>query len=249
MQQGQGRAEQIMSIQAAVAHTEHQQHLNAGQRAAAEAILTSRDVVQGLEGRAGVGKTTLLKSVRGAAEKRGYVVEASPRHLAPRTSSVTPASPPTPYRFPCQHQQPNSDRHLTWSMIQSRQHQQVHDFLANVDPSDHVLLIGDTRQHQGVGAGKPFEQLVNAGMKTTSLTRPCAKETHRIAERQLNILHAEKSPRVSPSWSSRVASRNCRSATARRGDCAELRRQSAQAPSVVSPDNASRRQINQAVRS
>ena len=75
MQQGQGRAEQIMSIQAAVAHTEKQQHLNAGQRSAAEEILTSRDVVQGLEGRAGVGKTTLLKSVREAAEKRGYVVE------------------------------------------------------------------------------------------------------------------------------------------------------------------------------
>ena len=75
MQQGQGRAEQIMSIQAAVAHTEKQRHLNAGQRSAAEEILTSRDVVQGLEGRAGVGKTTLLKSVREAAEQRGYVVE------------------------------------------------------------------------------------------------------------------------------------------------------------------------------
>ena len=60
MQQGQGRAEQIMPIQSAVAHTEKQQHLNAGQKAAAEEILTSRDIVQGLEGRAGVGKTTLL---------------------------------------------------------------------------------------------------------------------------------------------------------------------------------------------
>ena len=62
MQQGQGRAEQIMPIQAAVAHTQkEQQHLNAEQKAAAEEILTSRDVVQGLEGKAGVGKTTLLK--------------------------------------------------------------------------------------------------------------------------------------------------------------------------------------------
>ena len=61
MQQGQGRAEQIMSIQAAVAHTEEQRHLNAGQRSAAEEILTSRDVVQGLEGRAGVGENDPLE--------------------------------------------------------------------------------------------------------------------------------------------------------------------------------------------
>ena len=31
------------------------------------------------------------------------------------------------------------------------------------------LLIGDTRQHQGVEAGKPFEQLQQAGMRTAQL--------------------------------------------------------------------------------
>src|SRR5260370_23725148 len=55
MQQGQRRAEQIMSIQAAVAHTEKQRHLNARQRSAAEATLTSRDVVERLQGRACCG--------------------------------------------------------------------------------------------------------------------------------------------------------------------------------------------------
>jgi hypothetical protein len=32
-----------------------------------------------------------------------------------------------------------------------------------------VLLIGDTRQHQGVEAGRPFEQLQEAGMRTAEL--------------------------------------------------------------------------------
>jgi len=32
-----------------------------------------------------------------------------------------------------------------------------------------VLLIGDTRQHQGVEAGRPFEQLQEAGMRTAKL--------------------------------------------------------------------------------
>jgi ATP-dependent exoDNAse (exonuclease V) alpha subunit len=45
----------------------------------------------------------------------------------------------------------------------------VRDFLAKLEPHDRVLIIGDTRQHQGVEAGKPFEQLVDAGMKTAKL--------------------------------------------------------------------------------
>jgi hypothetical protein len=46
---------------------------------------------------------------------------------------------------------------------------QVRDFLRRIDPSDRLLFIGDVRQHQGVEAGKPFEQLVKAGMKTAHL--------------------------------------------------------------------------------
>lgn len=46
---------------------------------------------------------------------------------------------------------------------------QMRDFLQKLGSEDRVLLIGDTRQHQGVEAGKPFEQLVQAGMKTAGL--------------------------------------------------------------------------------
>jgi ATP-dependent exoDNAse (exonuclease V) alpha subunit len=42
----------------------------------------------------------------------------------------------------------------------------MRDFLNKIAPQDRVLLIGDTRQHQGVDAGKPFEQLQDAGMRT-----------------------------------------------------------------------------------
>ncbi|MDP9038574.1 MAG: AAA family ATPase [Acidobacteriota bacterium] len=66
--------------------------------------------------------------------------------------------------------QPSPDRHLyivDESSLASTK--QLRDFLAKLESSDRVLLIGDTRQHQSVEAGKPFEQLVNAGMKTTQL--------------------------------------------------------------------------------
>ena len=32
-----------------------------------------------------------------------------------------------------------------------------------------MIFVGDTRQHQGVEAGKPFEQLQEAGMQTAQL--------------------------------------------------------------------------------
>ena len=35
----------------------------------------------------------------------------------------------------------------------------MREFLARIGANDRVLLIGDIRQHQGVEAGRPFEQL------------------------------------------------------------------------------------------
>ena len=251
MQQGQGRAEQIMSIQAAVAHTEKQQHLNAGQRSAAEEILTSRDVVQGLEGRAGVGKTTLLKSVREAAEHRGYVVEGfAPTSRAANQLRDAGISADTLQGFLVRARQPNPNRHLYMvdeSSLASTK--QVRDFLAKLESSDRVLLIGDTRQHQGVEAGKPFEQLVNAGMKTTQLDQivrqreapELLKAVEHLSRGEVpeGIALLEQQGRVTE-----IADPQQR--------IAAIARRYAASPNntiVVSPDNASRRQINQAVRS
>jgi hypothetical protein len=42
----------------------------------------------------------------------------------------------------------------------------MREFLARLGPNDRVLLIGDIRQHQEVEAGRLFEQLQEAGMRT-----------------------------------------------------------------------------------
>jgi conjugative relaxase-like TrwC/TraI family protein len=249
--QGQGRAEQIMPIQAAVAHTQKQQHLNVGQRAAAEEILTSRDVVQGLEGRAGVGKTTLLKSVREAAEKRGYVVEGfAPTSRAANQLRDATISADTLQGFLARVKQPSPERHLYMvdeSSLASTK--QVRDFLAKLESSDRVLLIGDTRQHQGVEAGKPFEQLVNAGMKTTQLDQivrqraapELLKAVEHLSRGEIaeGVALLEQQGRVTE-----IADAQQRIAAIARSYAA-----SPDNTIVVSPDNASRRQINQAVRS
>jgi conjugative relaxase-like TrwC/TraI family protein len=251
MQQGQGRADQIMPIQAAVAHTQKQQHLNAGQKAAAEEILTSRDVVQGLEGKAGVGKTTLLKSVREAAENRGYIVEGfAPTSRAANQLRDAGISADTLQGFLARVRQPAPERHLYMvdeSSLASTK--QVRDFLAKLEPGDRVLLIGDTRQHQGVEAGKPFEQLVNAGMKPAQVDQIVrqrnAPELLRAVEHLSRgeiaegVALLEQQGRVTE-----IADPHQRIAVIAKSYAA-----SPENTIVVSPDNASRRQINQAVRS
>src|SRR5262249_7829906 len=46
---------------------------------------------------------------------------------------------------------------------------QVHTFLKRLQPQDRVLLVGDARQHQGVGAGRTYEQLQEAGLAVARL--------------------------------------------------------------------------------
>jgi ATP-dependent exoDNAse (exonuclease V) alpha subunit len=41
---------------------------------------------------------------------------------------------------------------------------QMHEFIARLRPNARVLLVGDTRQHEAVEAGRPFAQLQEAGM-------------------------------------------------------------------------------------
>ena len=46
---------------------------------------------------------------------------------------------------------------------------QMRSFLEKIKPEDRVLVIGDTAQHQGVDAGRPFQQMQEAGMRTSQL--------------------------------------------------------------------------------
>jgi conjugative relaxase-like TrwC/TraI family protein len=250
MKQGQGRAEQIMPVQQAVAHTAQYPHLNTAQRTAAEEILTSRDVLQGLQGSAGVGKTTALKTVREAAEQRGYIVEGfAPTSRAAHQLRDVGISADTLQGFLARSRQPTPDRHLYMvdeSSLASTK--QVRDFLLKLDPGDRVLFIGDTRQHQGVEAGKPFEQLVNAGMKTAKLDQIVRqKENPELLRAVEHLSRGEVAEGIALlEQQGRVTE-----ISDPQKRIASIARNYADRPSntiIVSPDNASRREINQAVR-
>jgi conjugative relaxase-like TrwC/TraI family protein len=247
--QGQNQALPIMSIQDAVRLTESKQLLNSAQRAAIEEILTSRDVVQGLQGRAGVGKSTALAAIREGAETRGYVVEGfAPTSRAAQQLREVGVTADTLQGFLARARQPDDSRYLYMidesSLTSTRQ---MRDFLQKMRSGDRVLLIGDTRQHQGVEAGKPFDQLVQAGMKTAELDQIVRQKDPELLKVVEHLSRGEVAEGIAlleqQGRVTEIADPHKR--------IASIARSYAQNPDntiVVSPDNTSRREINQAVR-
>jgi conjugative relaxase-like TrwC/TraI family protein len=247
---GQGRSPQIMPIQEALPLTESRSHLNQAQRQAAEQVLTSRDQVQGLHGSAGVGKSTMLSVVREGAEQNGYSVEGfAPTSRAAQQLRDVGVSADTLQGFLARSR--NSDpiqKHLYLvdeSSLASTK--QVREFLEKIGPQDKVLLIGDTRQHQGVDAGKPFEQLQQAGMKTAQLDQIVRQKDHELLKA---VEHLSKNETVVGVQMLQQQGRVTEIVDAEKRIEAIAKSYAARPENtiIVSPDNASRRQINQAVR-
>jgi conjugative relaxase-like TrwC/TraI family protein len=253
VQDGQNRAPQIMSIESAVPLTESRPHFNAAQKRVVEEILTSRDWVQGLQGRAGSGKTSALESIRQGAEQSGYIVEGfAPTSRAAKQLRDAGIKADTLQRFVAGGgQQAAGDpasKHLYMvdeSSLASTQ--QMRGFLNKIAPQDKVLLIGDTRQHQGVDAGKPFEQLQEAGMRTAQLDQIMRQKDAALLKAVEHLSNNETALGVE------MLSRQGRITEIVDPEqrVAAIAKEYAAHPEntlIVSPDNASRRAINQAVR-
>ena len=251
MRDGQGQAAQIMPIQQAVAHTDSYSHLNPSQRRAIEEVLVSRDRVQGLQGFAGVGKSASLLAVREAAERNGYAAEGfAPTSRAARQLRDAGIPADTLQGFLIRGQQTGDpvSRHLYMvdeaSLAGTRQ---MREFLTRIGPQDRVLLIGDTRQHQGVEAGKPFEQLVEAGMRTAQLDQIMRQKDPQLKAAVERLAHGDVAAGIDMlERQGRV--REITDPAARIQAIAKDYATNPDKTLIVSPDNSSRREINDAVR-
>lgn len=246
----QGRSLQLMSVEQAIPLTEARSQLNPAQRAVIKQVLTSRDRIQGLQGVAGAGKTTTLVSIRQGAEQGGYSVEGfAPTSRAARQLRDAGITADTLQGFLARSR--NADpaaKHLYMvdeSSLASTQ--QVRDFLRRIDPQDKVLLIGDVRQHQAVDAGKPFEQLQQAGMQTAQLDQIVRQRDPQLLkavehlsknETEIGVQMLQQQGRLT----------EIRDPEQRIAAIAKAYAAHPENTIIVSPDNASRRAINQAVR-
>jgi conjugative relaxase-like TrwC/TraI family protein len=251
MREGQNHVEPVLSRPQAITVADQHPHLNWAQKSVVEDVLSSPDRIQGIQGFAGAGKTTTLTVIRGAAESQGYQVEGFvPTSRAARQLNEAGIEAGTLQGFLTRTANPDvpERKHLYLvdeSSLASTN--QIREFLTRIGPNDHVLLIGDTRQHQAVEAGRPFEQLQEAGMRTARLDEivrqqdPALKSAVELlatgqVSAALDILQQRGRVKEIPNAEERVRA------------IAKSYVESPENTLIVSPDNASRRELNVAVR-
>jgi conjugative relaxase-like TrwC/TraI family protein len=251
--EGRNAVEPMMTAERAREQANTKSFLNDSQRRVIEEVLNSSDRIHGLQGLAGTGKTTTLQTIREGAEASGYVVEGfAPTSKAAGQLREAGIDATTLQSFLARGQNhPSADtanRHLYMldesSLASTRQ---MRSFLGKLNPDDRVLVIGDTRQHQGVDAGRPFQQMQEAGMQTSQLDRimrqkdpELLKAVQHLANNEtvkgIAMLAEQRRVTEIPNGHDRIA--------AIAGDYATQPENTI----IVSPDNRSRQQINEAVR-
>jgi conjugative relaxase-like TrwC/TraI family protein len=252
MREGQNVVQPAMNRADAIQVADRHPHLNRAQKGVLEDVLSPPDRIQGIQGFAGAGKTTALSAIRDAVEMQGYEVRGfAPTSRAARQLHEAGIEAGTLQSFLA--------RTVPSDAAPERKHfyfvdesslastNQMREFLTRLGPNDRVLLIGDIRQHQGVEAGRPFEQLQEAGMRTAKLDEivrqkdPALKSAVELLARgqitaAVDLLQQQGRIREIPDPQERIRT---------------IARNYAESPAstlVVSPDNASRRELNLAVR-
>ena len=155
--------------------------LNEDQRRLVHDALHTKDQIFGVQGGAGTGKTTALSAVREIAEEHGYrTVGLGPTSRAAKGLKEAGMEAETLQAFLTRGRDPGAEdaRPRLFFVDESSlaSGKQMRDFLERLGARDRVLLIGDTRQHQSVEAGRIFEELQDAGMKVARLEPDRAAE-------------------------------------------------------------------------
>ena len=247
---GRGAANPMLSDREAEKQAQSRDFLNDAQRTAIREVLTSTDRVHGFQGLAGTGKTSALSAIREGAEQGGYKVEGfAPTSKAAGQLREAGIEANTLQSFLARQKEADpASKHLYLldeSSLASTK--QMRAFLEKIRPEDRVLVIGDIRQHQGVDAGRPFQQMQEAGMQTSKLDTIMRQKDPELLRAVQHLATNETEKGIALLFEQgRVT--ELANAPER---IAAIARDYATKPEntlIVSPDNRSRQQINEAVR-
>ena len=222
------------------------------QKSVIEDVLSSPDRIQGIQGFAGSGKTTTLTVIRSAAETQGYQVEGfAPTSRAARQLKQAGVHAGTLQGFLARRQNPEPSQSKSGSIFVDESSlastNQMREFLARIGSNDRVLLIGDTRQHQGVEAGRPFEQLQEAGMRTAKLDEIVRQQDPALKSTVEMLAHGQTAAAIE-ALQERGRVKQIVDPQERIQAIAQNYVASPERTLIVSPDNASRQELNRAVR-
>jgi conjugative relaxase-like TrwC/TraI family protein len=252
MREGQNVLQPAMSRADAIQITDRHQHLNRAQKSVVEDVLSSPDRVQGIQGFAGAGKTSALSAARGAVEMQGYEVQGfAPTSRAARQLRDAGIEAGTLQGFLARTAPSDAATDLKRfyfvdeSSLASTN--QMREFLAKLGANDRVLFIGDIRQHQGVEAGRPFEQLQEAGMRTAKLDE-IVRQKDPALKSAVELLATGRTAAAVDLLQQQGRIREIADLQERIRTIAQTFAESPANTLIVSPDNASRRELNTAVR-
>jgi conjugative relaxase-like TrwC/TraI family protein len=223
--------------------------LNVSQRQAVDEVFQSHEKIVGIDGIAGAGKTTALAVVREGAEAEGYRVEGfAPTSRAAQKLAEAGIETSTLQRHLARGEQPDTGERKLYVLDESSlaSTRQMHEFIVRLHPNDRVLLIGDTRQHEAVEAGRPFAQLQEAGMKTAKLDEIVRQRDPELKRAVEELARGD----VSTALSSLDRQGRVHEITGHGERIDAIAREYARSPEntlVVSPDNRSRTEINQRI--
>jgi hypothetical protein len=252
MQEGNRRGfsdPMLVPAEIRIATEDRHPKLNAGQRQAVDEIFLSREKIVGLDGVAGAGKTTTLAVVREGAEQAGYKVEGfAPTSRAADKLAEAGIETKTLQAHLARGQRADTGEQRLYVMDESSlaSTKQMHEFVRRLHPNDRVLLVGDTRQHESVEAGRPFAQLQEAGMKTVKLEQIVRQKDPELKQVVEQLAHGEVGKAVQGlERQGRV--HEVKDPAERVTAIAREYARSPESTLVVSPDNRSRAEINRAI--
>jgi conjugative relaxase-like TrwC/TraI family protein len=249
MYEGQNKYEALVSLDSRRESEKNHPHLNESQRTAVEQILASRDQVMALEGVAGAGKTTSLSALRETAEQEGYVVEGfAPTSRAAQKLAEAGIESSTLQRHLARGESQHDEQKRLYVLDESSlaSTRQMNEFLHRLKDSDRVLLVGDTRQHQAVEAGTPYQQLQEAGIQTARLDEIVRQKDPALKE----VVEQLSRGNVREAIERLDTQGRVHEIVDRDERLKEIAREYAKQPEgtlVVSPDNQSRMEINQVI--
>jgi ATP-dependent exoDNAse (exonuclease V) alpha subunit len=222
-------------------------HLSMTQKRAVEDVLESRDKMMALEGVAGAGKTTSLVAIRDAVEHHGYEVQGlAPTSRAAQKLAEAGMKTETLQRHLTRGPQAENGPARVYivdeaSMVSTRQ---MHAFMERLGRHDRVLFVGDVRQHEAVEAGRPYAQMQEAGLRTAHLDEILRQKDPELKQTVEQLARGEVKQAIENlDYQGRV--HEFKNRAERFGEMAREYVRSPEGTLVISPDNASRQEINQ----
>ncbi len=204
MRQGRGKGKTLARPEA-VEERLAESRLTRGQKEAVRTVLLSDDVVVGVQGHAGSGKTTMLREageLLGGRPVHGLAPSAAAARVLGREAGIPSATLQwflTRFGDPATAEGPDEAR-AAWrgavlavdecSMIDTERMRELLRIAGDLGVA-RVALVGDTAQLRAVDAGQPFRFLQKAGMKTATMDEVLRQEDGELRDAVMRARHGE----------------------------------------------------------